>query len=55
MESKEINDFRDTKPHNNKEWLSKAWSDGKQVSEIANELNISVKLVHIKLKEYGLV
>lgn len=54
METKEVNDFRNTKPHKDKEWLAKAWSEGKEAGEIANELNISTKLVHILLKEYGI-
>jgi hypothetical protein len=55
METKEINAFRDTKPHQSEDWLRNAYLvEGKEVGEIANELNVSVKLVHIKLKEYGL-
>ena len=55
MESKELNAFKDSKPHNNEDWLRNAYLvEGKEVGEIANELGISTKLVHIKLKEYGL-
>lgn len=55
METKEVNEFRDAKPHQQEDWLRNAYViEGKEVGEIANELNISVKLVHIKLKEYGL-
>ena len=55
MESKEINDFRNTKPHQQESWLRNAYLvQGKEVGEIANELNISVKLVHLKLKEFGI-
>lgn len=56
METKEVNDFRDTKPHQREDWLRNAYLvQGKEVGEIANELNISVKLVHILLKEYSIV
>jgi transcriptional regulator with PAS, ATPase and Fis domain len=56
METKEVNAFRDAKPHQQEDWLRNAYLvEGKEVGEIANELNISTKLVHIKLKEYGLV
>lgn len=55
MENKEINDFRDTKPHQDEQWLRNAYLvENKRVGEIAEELNISTKLVHIKLKEFGL-
>lgn len=55
MESREVNDFRDTKPHQQEDWLRNAYAvEGKEVGEIAKELNISVKLVHIKLKEFGI-
>lgn len=56
MENQEINEFRNTKPHQQEDWLRNAYLvEGKEVGEIAKELNISTKLVHIKLKEYGLV
>jgi DNA-binding CsgD family transcriptional regulator len=54
MEDKELAAFRDTKPHNDKETLSNLWKDGLEVNEIAKLLHISTKLVHIKLKEYGI-
>lgn len=55
MENKEINAFRDTKPHQSEDWLRNAYLvEGKEVGEIAKELNISIKLVHIKLKEYNI-
>ncbi len=56
MENKEINEFRNTKPHQNEDWLRNAYLvQGKEVGEIAKELAISVKLVHIKLKEFNIV
>jgi len=54
MEDKALNEFRDTKPHNNKEIFTELWNSDKNVHEISKLLHISVKLVHIKLKEYGL-
>ena len=55
METKEVNEFRDTKPHQQEDWLRNAYVvEGKEVGDIAKELNISVKLVHIKLKEFGI-
>ncbi len=51
----DINELRDIKAHNDKETLSKLWNDGLEVNEIAKLLHISVKLVHIKLKEYEIV
>jgi transcriptional regulator with PAS, ATPase and Fis domain len=55
MENKETNAFRDTKPHQQEDWLRNAYTvQGKEVGEIAKELNVSVKLVHIKLKEFGI-
>lgn len=54
MENKEINEFRNTKPHQNEDWLRNAWLQGKEAGEIAKELNISTKLVLIKLKEFGI-
>lgn len=51
----DINELRDAKAHNDKETLSKLWNDGLEVNEIAKLLHISVKLVHIKLKEYEIV
>lgn len=55
MENKELIELRNTKPHNDYDWLYNAYVvQGKEVGEIANELSISVKLVHIKLKEFGI-
>jgi DNA-directed RNA polymerase specialized sigma24 family protein len=54
MDIKEINELRSTKPHKDQEKLTKLWNDGLEVGEISKLLHISVKLVHIKLKEYGL-
>lgn len=54
MEDKELATFKDTKPHNDKETLSKLWNDGLEVGQIAKLLHISTKLVHIKLKEFGI-
>lgn len=53
LENKEINAFRDTKPHQKEDWLRNAYlTEGKEVGEIAKELNISTKLVHTLLKEF---
>ena len=47
---------KDSKPHNNPDWMKNAFLvQGKEVGEIANELNISTKLVLIKLEEFKLV
>ena len=54
MEEKELAEFRSAKPHKDQESLTKLWNDGLEVSEISKLLHISVKLVHLKLKEYGL-
>ena len=54
MENKELNALRNTKPHQNKELLLEIVQDHKTVKNIANYLNISTKLVNIKLKEYGI-
>jgi len=54
MENKELNALRNTKPHQNKELLSEIVQEQKSVKNIANYLNISTKLVNIKLKEYGI-
>ena len=54
MESKEVNDFRNTKPHQNKYVFAEVVESLKTRSAIANYLNISTKLVDIKLKEYGI-
>jgi DNA-binding transcriptional regulator LsrR (DeoR family) len=56
METKEINAFRDSKPHQKEDWLRTAYiTQGKEVGDIAKELNISVKLVHTLLKEFNIV
>lgn len=55
LANKEINEFRDTKPHQSEDWLRNAYLvEGKEVGEIAKELNISSKLVLIKLNEYNI-
>jgi len=55
MELKEINAFRDSKPHQKEDWLRTAYLvEGKEVGEIAKELNISVKLVHTLLKDFNI-
>lgn len=47
---------KDAKLHNSLDWMTNAYLvQGKEVGEIANELNISSKLVLIKLKEHGLI
>ncbi len=46
---------KDAKLHNSLDWMTNAYLvQGKEAGEIANELNISTKLVLIKLKEHGL-
>lgn len=54
MENKELNDFRNTKPHHNKENLVNLVDELKSVSAVAKYLNISTKLVNLKLKEFGI-
>jgi hypothetical protein len=54
MDIKELNALRNTKPHQNKESLVEIVQEQKSVKNIANYLNISTKLVNIKLKEYGI-
>ena len=54
MENKELNDFRNTKPHQNKNLLAELVEKLHTPVAIANYLNISTKLVNIKLKEYGI-
>lgn len=55
MESQEVNDFRNSKPHHNEKWFANAiLVEKKTASDIANELNISTSLVNILIKEYGL-
>jgi hypothetical protein len=49
----EIN--KDAKLQNDKEWMTDAWINKKlSAGEISNLLHISVKLVHIKLREFDL-
>lgn len=49
----EIN--KEAKLQNNKDWMTNAWTvQGLSAGEISNLLNISVKLVHIKLREFKL-
>jgi hypothetical protein len=54
LANKELNDFRNTKPHHNKENLVNLVDELKTVSGVANYLNISTKLVNLKLKEFGI-
>jgi hypothetical protein len=54
MDIKELNHFRNTKPHHNKENLAKIVDELKTVSGVANYLNISTKLVNLKLREFGI-
>lgn len=54
MEDNELATFREKKPHNDKEELLRMWNLGLEAGQIANLLHISVKLVHIKLKEFGI-
>lgn len=53
-DAKVINAFKNTKPHNDKKIFSEIVSELKTVSAVANYLNISTKLVDLKLKEYGI-
>lgn len=46
---------KDAKLQNNKAWMTEAWTNqGLTAGEISKLLNISVKLVHIKLREFKL-
>lgn len=54
MENKELNQFRNTKPHQNEFVFKEVVESLKTVSAVANYLNISTKLVNLKLKEYGI-
>lgn len=54
MENKELNALRNTKPHQDKNLLADLVEKLISTKDIANYLNISTKLVSIKLKEFGL-
>jgi len=54
MESKEINYFRNSKPHQNKETLAALFSEGLNSLEISKKLHVSTKLVEIMRKQFGL-
>lgn len=46
---------REAKLHNNKAWMTDAWINKKlSAGEISELLHISVKLVHLKLREFKL-
>lgn len=48
--------MEDIKLHNSRDWMTNAFVvQGKEVGEISKELRISVKLVILKLKEFGLM
>lgn len=40
--------------HHDKEWMANAVAEGKSTREISRELQISYKLVELKLKEFGI-
>jgi uncharacterized protein Smg (DUF494 family) len=47
---------KDAKLHNNRDWMFNSYiTMGMSVEEISNTLNISKKLVLIRLQEFGLV
>jgi DNA-directed RNA polymerase specialized sigma24 family protein len=54
MENKQLIDFRNTKPHQNKEMLAALYGEGLNTSEIAKKLHVSTKLVDIMRKQFGL-
>jgi hypothetical protein len=54
MESKEVNYFRNSKPHQNKEMLAALFAEGLDTLEISKKLHISSNLVEIMRKQFGL-
>jgi serine kinase of HPr protein (carbohydrate metabolism regulator) len=54
MESKEVNYFRNSKPHQDKETLAALFSEGLNSLEISKKLHVSTKLVEIMRKQFGL-
>jgi hypothetical protein len=40
--------------HHDAAWLKQAIADGKRPKDIANELQVSYKLVELKLTEFGI-
>lgn len=40
--------------HHDKEWLANAIAEGKSTRQISRELQVSYKLVEMKLKEFGI-
>jgi DNA-binding CsgD family transcriptional regulator len=54
MEHKELIDYRNSKPHQNKEMLAALFSEGLSPSEISKKLHVSTKLVEIMRKRFGL-
>jgi Mn-dependent DtxR family transcriptional regulator len=54
MENKELIDYMNTKPHQNKEMLAALFDEGLNTSEISKKLHVSTKLVEIMRKQFGL-
>lgn len=54
MENKELIAFRNTKPHQSKETLTHLWNEYKDIKKLANLLNVSTKLLSLKIREFGL-
>jgi DNA-binding CsgD family transcriptional regulator len=54
MENKELIAYRDSKPHQNKEMLAALFAEGLNTLEISKKLHISVNLVEIMRKQFGL-
>jgi DNA-binding NarL/FixJ family response regulator len=54
MENKELINYRNSKPHQNKEMLAALYSEGLNTSEIARKLHVSTKLVDTMRKQFGL-
>lgn len=56
MEEKFFTKENYAKLYEDKDYMSQKWiSEGYRAKDIANELHISVKLVHIWLKKHGLL
>jgi hypothetical protein len=54
MENKELIDYRNSKPHQDKEMLAALFNEGLNASEIARKLHVSTKLVEIMRKRFGI-
>ena len=42
------------KLHHNKEWLQEQLAAGKTPKDLANEINVSYKLIELYLRKFGL-